>query len=84
MLKAVRSLLPEGGDYDTLDYWSCLRPMTPHGTPFFGPTEYPNLFVNTGHGHMGWTMACGSARITADLIAGRNPDIDLTGLRYKN
>ena len=84
MLNAVRSLLPEGGDYDTLDYWSCLRPMTPHGTPLFGSTEYANLFVNTGQGHMGWTMACGSARITADLIAGRTPEIDLAGLRYKN
>lgn len=84
MLQTVRGLLPEGGDYDTLDYWSCLRPMTPHGTPYFGATGYANLFVNSGHGHIGWTMACGSARITADLIAGRTPEIDLAGLRYKN
>lgn len=84
MLNAVRNLLPEGGDYDTLDYSSCLRPMTPHGTPFFGSTQYGNLFINTGQGHMGWTMACGSARITADLIAGHDPGIDLAGMRYKN
>jgi D-amino-acid dehydrogenase len=54
--------------------------MTPEGTPIIGRTRYANLYMNTGHGHMGWTMSCGSARALADLIAGRKPDIDLTGM----
>jgi D-amino-acid dehydrogenase len=60
--------------------WSGLRPMTPDGPPLLGPTRYPNLFLNTGHGHLGWTMACGSARAVADLVSGRRPAIDLNGL----
>jgi D-amino-acid dehydrogenase len=60
--------------------WSGLRPMTPDGPPILGPTRYPNLFLNTGHGHLGWTMACGSARAVADLVSGRRPAIDLNGL----
>jgi D-amino-acid dehydrogenase len=56
--------------------------MTPEGTPIFGRGAHSNLWINTGHGHMGWTMACGSARITADLMAGRTPEIDTTGMIY--
>ena len=63
-------------------YWACLRPMTPEGTPIFGRGRHDNLWINTGQGHMGWTMACGSARITADLMAGRKPEIDTTGMIY--
>jgi D-amino-acid dehydrogenase len=80
MLKAARDLFPNGGDYERPNYWACLRPMTPSGLPIFGRGRQRNLWLNTGHGHMGWTMACGSARITADLIAGRTPAIDLTGM----
>lgn len=80
MLSVARELFPEGGDYENPTYWACLRPMTPEGTPFLGKARYRNLFLNTGHGHIGWTMACGSARVTADLIAGRAPDIDLKGM----
>jgi D-amino-acid dehydrogenase len=54
--------------------------MTPEGTPRFGLGPQRNLYYNTGHGHMGWTMACGAARITADLVAGRTPDIPLDGM----
>lgn len=80
MLAAARDLFPQGCDFERPSYHACLRPMTPEGTPRFGLGRQANLYFNTGHGHMGWTMACGSARITADLIAGRAPDIDLTGL----
>ena len=80
MLKAARALFPDGGDWDQPTYWAGLRPMTPEGTPFLGPARQKNLFLNCGHGHMGWTMACGTARITADLIAGRPAEIDLAGL----
>ena len=54
--------------------------MTPDGPPIVGPTRYPNLYLNTGHGTLGWTMACGSGRVTADIISGRKPEIDISGL----
>jgi alpha-galactosidase len=57
-----------------------LRPMTPHGPPVVGPTRYSNLYLNTGHGTLGWTMAAGSGRVLADVISGRKPEIDIDGL----
>jgi D-amino-acid dehydrogenase len=54
--------------------------MTPDGTPIIGPTLYPNLFINAGHGTLGWTMACGSGRILAELVNGRNPEIETADL----
>ena len=60
--------------------WAGLRPMTPEGTPLFGRKSYTNLYFNCGQGHMGWTMAHGSARITADLIAGTEAAIPLDGM----
>ena len=54
--------------------------MTPDGTPVVGPTPYRNLFLNTGHGTLGWTMACGSGRVLADMLSGRQPEIGLEGL----
>jgi D-amino-acid dehydrogenase len=80
LLQVARDLFPTGGDYTRPLYWAGLRPMTPEGTPILGQTRYRNLFLNTGHGHMGWTMSCGSARIIADLIAGRTPELSLEGL----
>ncbi len=82
MLRLGRELFAGVGDYDRPDYWAGLRPMTPEGTPFLGPARYRNLYLNTGHGHIGWTMSCGSAKVTADLIAGREPGVDLEGMRY--
>ncbi|MBF5096089.1 D-amino acid dehydrogenase [Azospirillum sp. INR13] len=81
MLAAARDLFPDAADYSRPSYWAGLRPMTPEGTPIFGRGRQRNLFLNTGHGHMGWTMSCGSARITADLIAGRIPAIPLDGMQ---
>ena len=80
MLGKARELFPDGADYEQPSYWAGLRPMTPEGTPILGRARIRNLWFNTGHGHMGWTMAAGTARITADLIAGRTPEIDMTGL----
>jgi D-amino-acid dehydrogenase len=84
MIRTARDLFPQAADYDSPSYWACLRPMTPEGTPIFGRGRHRNLWINTGQGHMGWTMACGSARITADLIAGRTPGIDTAGMVYGN
>jgi D-amino-acid dehydrogenase len=80
MLKVARELFPDGGDYENPSYWSCLRPMTPDGPPIIGRSRVSNLWLNTGQGHMGWTMACGSARILAELIAGRPAPIPLDGM----
>jgi D-amino-acid dehydrogenase len=80
MMQVVRTLFPDGADYDRPDYWAGLRPMTPTGTPILGQGRHGNLWYNTGLGHMGWTMSHGTARITADLIAGQPPAIPLDGM----
>ncbi|MNJ25318.1 D-amino acid dehydrogenase small subunit [compost metagenome] len=77
---SVGSLFPGAGDLKAASFWSGLRPMTPDGTPVIGKTPIDNLFLNTGHGTLGWTMACGSARVLADLIDGRAPDIETADL----
>jgi D-amino-acid dehydrogenase len=76
----VRSLYPDGGDLSRASFWSGLRPSTPDGPPVVGATRLRNLWLNTGHGTLGWTMACGSARYLADLVNGRGPQIDPEGL----
>ena len=68
---------------DQGQYRACLRPMTPDGPPILGLGRHRNLFLNCGHGHMGWTMACGTARIVADLMTGRMPELDLEGLTVR-
>jgi D-amino-acid dehydrogenase len=78
--RSVRDLFPEGGDFSQAEFWAGLRSMTPDGTPVIGATAFSNLFLNTGHGTLGWTMACGSARIISDLISGRPADIDIRDL----
>lgn len=81
----VSDLYPGSGDLPRAEFWTGLRPMTPDGTPIIGATRYRNLFLNTGHGTLGWTMACGSGRVTADLITGSQPGIrtdDLALSRY--
>lgn len=76
----VQDLFPDAADTTTIDLWTGLRPATPDGTPIVGPTRYRNLFLNTGHGTLGWTMACGSGRLLADLLAKKQPRISTRGL----
>jgi len=76
----VTDLFPRGGDIAKAEFWTGLRPMTPDGTPIIGPTPYRNLYLSTGHGTLGWTMAAGSGRVMADVISGRRAEIDLDGL----
>jgi D-amino-acid dehydrogenase len=83
ILRLARDLFPDAADYDRGQYRACLRPMTPDGPPILGLGRHRNLFLNCGHGHMGWTMACGTARIVADLMTGRIPEIDLEGLTVR-
>jgi D-amino-acid dehydrogenase len=81
----VTDLFPGGGDVSQASFWTGLRPMTPDSTPIVGATPLRNLFLNTGHGTLGWTMACGSASVIADLVSGKVPAIhtdDLAIFRY--
>ncbi len=81
----VNDLFPGGGDTSKATFWTGLRPMTPDGTPIVGRTPVSNLFLNTGHGTLGWTMSCGSGQLLADLISGKQPAIrskDLSVHRY--
>ncbi len=80
ILRLARDLFPDAADYEQGQYRACLRPMTPDGPPILGLGRHRNLFLNCGHGHMGWTMACGTARTVADLMTGRMPELDLEGL----
>ena len=85
--RSLRDLFPGAGDIGKASYWAGLRPMTPDGTPILGRApNLPNLFLNTGHGTLGWTMAAGSGRVLADLISGRQPEVDTSDLglsRYR-
>jgi D-amino-acid dehydrogenase len=76
----VGDLFPKGGDVSQAEFWTGLRPMTPDGTPILGETPMDNLFLSTGHGTLGWTMAAGTGRVMADLISGRQPEISMEGL----
>ena len=83
---SVGDLFPEGGDLEGASFWCGLRPMTPDGPPVIGATPVKGLYLNTGHGTLGWTMACGSARVLTDILSGREPDIDAGALslsRYR-
>ena len=71
-------LFPDAGDRGSVEFWTGLRPATPSNVPLVGATRYRNLFLDTGHGTLGWTMACGSARALADVIAARKPAVDFT------
>ncbi|CAM2977762.1 D-amino-acid dehydrogenase [Paracoccus aminovorans] len=82
LAKSVSEMFVGAGDPDKAQFWTGLRPMTPDGTPIVGATPIPNLFLNTGHGTLGWTMSAGSSRVLADVISGRRPDIQSEDLGY--
>jgi len=86
IVRASKHLFPKC-DFENIELkWACLRPSTPDGPPIIGKTKYPNLFLNTGHGTLGWTQAAGSAFLVADIMENKNTEISLTGLtvdRYK-
>ncbi|AMO98797.1 FAD binding domain protein [Collimonas arenae] len=74
--RRTRELFPDGCDYDNPVYWTGLRPLTPSNVPYIGKTRISNLFLNTGHGTLGWTMGCGSGRAIAEIVSGRRPEVD--------
>jgi D-amino-acid dehydrogenase len=77
IIERTFELFPDAGERDSAALWTGLRPATPSNVPLIGPTRYRNLYLDTGHGTLGWTMACGSGRALADIIAGRKPAVDL-------
>lgn len=80
ILRAAQSILPKSDWSQPMHEWACLRPSTPDGLPRLGFTPYPNLFLNTGHGTLGWTQAAGSASIVADIMENKQPEILLDGM----
>ncbi|MBC3936146.1 D-amino acid dehydrogenase [Undibacterium sp. CY7W] len=74
--RRTRELFPDACDYEQAHFWAGLRPLTPSNRPYIGASQMPNLYLNTGHGSLGWTMAAGSAYALADIMAGRRPDVD--------
>ncbi|MBZ8139204.1 D-amino acid dehydrogenase small subunit [Rubrivivax gelatinosus] len=76
----VTDLFPRGGDVTRAEFWCGLRPMTPDGTPIVGETPVRDLLLATGHGTLGWTMAAGTGRVIADIVSGRQPEIDVAPL----
>ena len=76
----VRAMMPSAADYGSITAWAGLRPATPGGAPIIGATPYRNLWLNVGHGGLGFTFACGSARILADVMKGVSPPVSLDGL----
>ncbi len=81
LAQSLTDLFGDGGDLSQATFWCGLRPMTPDGTPVIGATRYENLYLNTGHGTLGWTMACGAGRLLADIICGKQPEIESTDYR---
>ena len=76
----IQDMFPGAADISKAEYWTGLRPMTPDSTPVLGGTQYSNLYLNTGHGTLGWTMSLGSAKFVCDIINHKTPDIDPEGL----
>jgi len=83
LLKRSFELFPRAGKRETVRYWAGLRPATPSNVPLLGGSRYRNLWLNTGHGTLGWTMACGSGKALADLIGGRKPQVDFAFLAQR-
>ena len=76
LIRRTSELFPEACDFSAPHFWTGLRPMTPSNIPYIGKSQISNLFLNTGHGTLGWTMGCGSGRSIADIVSGRLPEVD--------
>ena len=78
IVRRTAEVMPEAGYWDQAEFWTGLRPATPSNVPYVGKSHFANLYLNTGHGTLGWTHSCGSAAALADIIEGRKPDVDFT------
>jgi D-amino-acid dehydrogenase len=83
LTRVVRDTMPRAADYDNMTPWAGLRPATPNSAPIVGPTPYANLWLNVGHGPLGFTFACGTASVLADLVQGKAPPFGLDGLTLR-
>ncbi len=81
ILKLAREVFPDAADYDKAEYWAGLRPMTPSSKPILGLSPVSNLFLNVGHGHLGWTLSCGAGKVVADIVAGTSPDTETSAFQ---
>ena len=81
ILKLAREVFPDAADYDKAEYWAGLRPMTPSSKPILGSSPVSNLFLNVGHGHLGWTLSCGTGKVVADIVAGISPDTETSAFQ---
>lgn len=78
IVRRTAEVMPEAGYWDQAEFWTGLRPATPSNVPYIGKSHFANLYLNTGHGTLGWTHSCGSAAALADIIDGRKPEVDFT------
>ncbi|AMQ88199.1 D-amino acid dehydrogenase [Marinobacter sp. LQ44] len=78
IVRRSAELMPEAAYWDKSEFWTGLRPATPSNVPYIGKSHFANLYLNTGHGTLGWTHSCGSAAALADIVAGRTPEVDFT------
>lgn len=78
IVRRTAEVMPEAGDWDKAEFWTGLRPTTPSNVPYIGKSHFANLYLNTGHGTLGWTHSCGSAAALADIVDGRKPEVDFT------
>jgi D-amino-acid dehydrogenase len=83
ILNLAKEILPNAANYSAAKYWSGLRPMTPSSLPILGPSPIENLYLNVGHGNLGWTLACGTGKIVADIIAKKKPHVDMSPFLLK-
>lgn len=78
IVRRTADVMPDAAHWDQAEFWAGLRPATPSNVPYIGKSHFGNLFLNTGHGTLGWTHSCGSAAAIADIIGGRKPEVDFT------
>jgi len=83
ILNFAKDILPDAADYTTAKYWAGLRPMTPSSLPIMGASPIQNLYLNVGHGNLGWTLACGTGKIVADIMAKEKPQVDMSPFLFK-
>jgi D-amino-acid dehydrogenase len=82
IVRRTADIMPDAAYWDQAEFWAGLRPTTPSNVPYIGKSKFPNLFLNTGHGTLGWTHSCGSAAALADIMSGQRPELDFAFVDY--
>ena len=84
LVEEVKNTFPGASDFREINPWCGMRPATPKGTPVLGATPYANLWLNSGHGALGFTLGLATGRVVADLVAGRTPAVPVEGLTLRD